>query len=356
LSRAAADPIGLRPFEEALVKTRLERPAPPRRRLPRLLAAALLPLLLIAAPHAAFGQETREHDLPELDRDVGVLQLVKLRIKLANRFIGQADFGSFDVNSYQPEGRLKLTVPVARNAALRLLGTGRVILYDFDGVSDLTGESPGSEKPFDALNSWTLRLQGAYLLDEDETLFSDEERWSILVDAFGKARWEGGSDISDALTWGGTLAVGYKLAERLELAAGLSIGTKLLGNGIGVSPLFEVDWRINDDWLLRSYGLGVQLERRLTERFKLFVRARLEQSSYRLDDRGEGIGKGKIQVRQLPTGLGFRWDLARSFRLTAAVGAIAYHRLRVKNENKDVFGSETADPSPYVMVRFDLRP
>jgi len=302
------------------------------------------------------GQETREHDFPDLDRDVGMLKHVKLRLKLANRFIGQADFGSFEVNSYQPEGRLTLTVPVAKNAGVRLLGTGRVILYDFDGVSDLAGESPGSEKPFDALNSWTLRLQGAYLLDEDATLFSDKERWSILVDAFGKARWEAGSDVSDALTWGGTLALGYKLAKRLEVAAGLSIGTKLMESGIGVSPFIEVDWRINDDWSLRSYGMGLQVERTLTERLALFARARLEGSSYRLDDRGGSIGKGSIQVRQLPAGLGLRWDLARRVRLTTALGAIAYHRLRVKDEDEDVVGSETADPSPYVMVRFDLRP
>jgi hypothetical protein len=338
------------------VNARLERRAPQRRRLTRLLASVLLPLLSIAAPHAAFGQETREHDLPDLDRDVGVLEFVKLRLKLANRFIGQADFGSFDVNSYQPEGRLKLTVPVAKNAGVRLLGTGRVILYDFDGVSDLAGEGLDSEKPFDALNSWTLRLQGAYLLDEDATLFSDEERWSILVDAHGKARWESGSDISDALAWGGTLGLGYKLVERLEVAAGLSISTRPLKDGVAVSPFIEVDWRINDDWILRSYGVGLQLERVLTESFRLFARARLEGRAYRLEDRGGTIGKGKIQVRQLPTGLGFRWDLARSFRLTAAAGAIAYHRLRVKNEDDDVVGSETAAPAPYVMVRFDLRP
>jgi hypothetical protein len=335
------------------VNTPLEKPPPQRRALPWLLATGLL---LIAVPHAVFGQETREHDFPDLDRDVGVLKQVKVRLKLANRFIGKADFGSFDVNSYQPEGRLKLTVPVAKNAGLRLLGTGRVILYDFDGVSDLAGEGPDGEEPFDSLNSWTLRLQGAYLLDEDATLFSEEERWSVLVDAFGKARWEGGSDLSEGLTWGGTLGLGYRLAERLEVAAGISIGTKLLGSGIGVSPFVELDWRINDDWLLRSYGLGLQLERVLTERLRLFVRARLEGRSYRMDDRGGAIGKGKIQVRQLPTGLGLRWDLARRLRLTAALGAIAYHRLRVKNEDNDVVGSETADPSPYVMVRFDLRP
>lgn len=337
------------------MNNRLERRALPRRTPARLLTTALLPLLLLAASPTAFGQEMREHDFPDLERDVGVLDRVKLRLKLANRFIGHADFGSFQANSYQPEGRLMLTVPVAKNAGVRLLATGRVILYDFDGVSDLAGESSGSEKPFDSLNSWTLRLQGAYRLDENATLFSEEERWSVLVDAYGKARWESGSEISNSLTWGGSLGLGYKLAERLEVGAGLSIGTKLMGDGIGVSPFIEVDWRIDEDWTLRSYGMGLQLERRLTERLGLFARAQLEGSSYRLDDRGVAIGKGRIQVRQLPVGLGLRWDLARRLRVTAAAGAIAYQRLRVKDEDNDVVGSETADPSPYVMLRLDLR-
>jgi hypothetical protein len=338
------------------VNKRLERPARRLRRPAPLLATALLPLLLVAAPRVVFGQETREHDLTDLEREPGVFKYVKLRLKLANRFIGMADFGSFEANSYQPEGRLALTVPVAENAGVRLLATGRVILYDFDGASDLTGESPGSEDPFGSLNSWTLRLQGAYLLDEDATLFSDEERWSIVGDVFGKARWESGSDISDALSMGGSLALGYKLGERLEVAAGLSIGSRLTKSGVGISPLIEVDWRINDDWRLRSYGLGLQVERSLTESLSLFARARLEGTSYRLEDRGGTLGKGRIQVRQLPAGLGLRWNLARRFRLTATLGAVAYHRLRVKNEDDDIIGTATADPSPYVTVRFDLRP
>jgi hypothetical protein len=122
----------------ALVDTPLDKPVPPRRTLRWLLATALLSLLLIATPHASFGQETREHDLADLDENV--------------------------------------------------------------------------------------------------TLFSDQERWSVLVDTFGKARSEAGSDISEALTWGGSPAAGYKLGRRLEIAAGGSIGTRLVGPTAAYRP------------------------------------------------------------------------------------------------------------------------
>jgi hypothetical protein len=312
-------------------------------------------LLLISASRLTLAQETREHEFPDLDRELELRDLVGLRLTLANRFVANADFGTFEANSYQPEGRLRITVPVAKNAGLRLLCTGRVLIYDFNRAPDLFGTGDGDEDPFGDLDSWSLKLQGAYVFDEEWTLFSDRERWSLLFEGGPKARWEGGSDISDGLTGGGSLAVGYRLGDRLELALGLSVSTKMLKDGIGVGPLFEVDWRINDDWALSSQGLGFRLERILTERFLLFLRGRIEGDRYRLNDRGGTIGKGSISIRQLPVALGFRWDLTRHLRLTVAAGALVYHKLKVKNQDDDEIGSEKADASAYVSIRFDLR-
>ena len=70
---------------------------------------------LAAAP--ALAQETREYDLPTLEEQVkeerSLTELVKIRFKASNRFVGLADFGDYRANSYQPEARLKVTVPLA---------------------------------------------------------------------------------------------------------------------------------------------------------------------------------------------------------------------------------------------------
>ena len=54
--------------------------------------------------------------------------------------------------------------------------------------------------------------------------------------------------------------------------------------------------------------------------------------------------------------LGVDWRIARAFRLRLLAGAIAYHRLRLRDDDGDRLGTVTADgPSPYVSLRFDLR-
>jgi len=313
----------------------------------------LLTVALLLPAVGAWAQEVREHELPDLEEDVGTLDHVKLRLTLANRFVGSADFGSFDATSNQPEGRLRVDFPVTKNAAVRVMATGRALLYDFDGSTDGFGSG---DDPFDGLYSAGLRLQAGYLFDEGRTLFSDDERWGLVVQGGARSSWEGGSNAADGLRGGGSLAAGYRLGDTLEVVAGFTLGNRLTRGGVAVGPLLEFDWRINDAWKLRSYGLGLQLERRLGERFTVFARARLEGSRYRLADRGGEVGKGTLSVRQLPAALGVDWRIWRALKFRLLAGAIAYHRLQLRNENHDDMGRVTADgASPYVTLRIDLR-
>lgn len=310
-------------------------------------------IVLLAVAASAGAQETRDHELPDLEEEIGALDHLKLRLTLANRFVGSADFGRFDATSNQPEGRLRLDMPVSRNAALRLMASGRALFYDFDGP---TADFGSGQDPFGNLFAAGLRLQGAYLFDEGQTLFRDDERWAVIAQGGARSSWEGGSNVIDGLRGGGSLAAGYRIGDWLEIAAGVSLGNRILRNGLRVAPLIEFDWRISDNWKLKSYGLGLQLERRLGKRFTVFARARAEGSRYRLADRGGEIGKGAIGVRQVPAALGVDWRIVRMLRIRLLAGAIAYHRLQLRDEDNDKIGQVTADgPSPYVTLRIDLR-
>jgi hypothetical protein len=321
---------------------------------PLALAAALLAGVLHAAP--GWSQETRPREFPDLERQLRLRDHVKARLTLVNRFVAPSDFGSFRAHSYFPQARLRVTVPVAKNAGLQLLATGSALLYDFDGVSDLFGTGGTRGDPFGDLYAWTIRLQGAYLIDHRIKLLSDQERWSLLVEGVSKARWEEGSDVADALRWGGSVAVGYRIGSRLELAVGVSVQTRMERGGVSVSPFAEFDWEITDDWKLRSYGMGLQLERRLNDRFTVFGRARLEGGKFRLDDRGDGIGKGTISLNQLPAGLGLRWRISRHVRLIAVAGAMVYQEMKVKDDDREEIGRDRGGPAPYLTFRFDFRP
>jgi hypothetical protein len=314
----------------------------------------LLALLAFAAPTTAAAQETSEYDLPDLDEPPGIGDLVRARLTLADRFIGSADFGSFDAVSNQPEGRLRVQVPISESSLVRIMATTRAQIYDFDGVSDLFGTGPTTQDPFETLLDWRVRLQFGHWLPKSWTLFSDRERWAAIVQGAVGSSYEVDASVGDGLRGGGGVGVFYRLGRKLEVAAGVRIGTELLDSGVSVSPFLEFDWRINRRWRLKSYGLGLEIERLLTERLRLLTRARLESSSYRLADRGDEIGRGAIRVRQLPVGIGLRWDVLPHLRITALAGAIAYNQLRVENEDDEVLSKSRADASPYVSLRFDV--
>jgi len=344
---------------------RRRRPARIDRRLPRRLrgrAARLLPVagiaLLLCASPPAFAQETREYDLPELEKDVrkeiSIYDLVKVGFKASTRFVGLADFGDYKANSYQPEARLKITSPIAKNMGLRLMATGRILHYDFvDGDADL-GIGKDAGHPFGNLYNWSTRLQGAYLFGENQTLFFDEERWSLMGETFARAGWEEGANMTDALTGGVSLAAGYRLGRTLELAAGVSVRSNLRGE-VRVRPLAEFDWRINPNWKISSQGLGLQVQRKLGERFTVFARSRWEGSGFRMADRGREIGKANLRIRQLPVGLGLWWNITRHVRVTTLAGVMAIHRLRVEDEDGNEIDTDRAKPSPYFLVRLDFK-
>jgi hypothetical protein len=312
-------------------------------------------LLVVLPPDLGMAQETRGSEFPDLDEQVGVLDYVKLRFTMAERYVGETDFGAFSATSHQPEGRLRVTLPLAKNAALRLMGGFRALLYDFDGPTDFFELGTASGEPFGDLYNWDLRGQVGYLLPEDWTLFSDDERWALLVQGGARSSWESGSEWQDGLRGGGSLAVGYRLGDRLEVAAGLTIGTGLLDGDVGFGPLIEFDWRICERWRLKSYGTGLQLEFDVIPDLTLFTRARIESSSFRLAERPGGVGKGSLRVRQVPVGLGVEWSPWEFLRLRFIAGAVALNKLRVKDEDGDGLGSETSDVAPYFSLRVDLR-
>ena len=74
--------------------------------------------LLVGVLHAAgaWAQETRPREFPDLERQLRLRDHVKVRLTASNRFVAPADFGSFKAHSYFPEARLRVTVPVAKNA------------------------------------------------------------------------------------------------------------------------------------------------------------------------------------------------------------------------------------------------
>ena len=304
-------------------------------------------------------QQEAEGPLEQVEEDAQLArsygELVEVRLFTGSEFVIGSDFDEFKSTSYQPGGRVKLTLPVADNAALRVVARGSALLYDFDDVwSNLFGGAPSNSDPFGTLYATSLQIQGGVRPDWTG-LFSEEERWSFVGETAVRARWEEGARFTQALSVGGALGVGYQIGKWLQLIVGVGVTSRLDGSP-SVRPVFDLDWRFAERWRLRTRGRGAQIEYDLDDDLTLFANGQMESRSYLMEDRGAGIGEGRLRDSSVPVGLGVRWDVSPMLELSLTGGAVLRHELRTKDEDGDDLGHARSGPTPFLGVTLELQP
>lgn len=332
----------------------------------RIAAASTTGLVALAvastvAPPAAANQQIDERagTLEQWEEDAQQArsygELVQLRVYSGSDFTIGSDFDEFDATTYEPNGRVKVTLPVARNAALRLIGRGSAQLTDFDDVSTTLFGTPETSDPYGNLYRTSFQLQLGVRPDWSG-LFSDEERWSLLGEGRVGARWEAGASFGRAITGGGAIGVGYQIGDWLEILVGAGVSTRILKSGVSIVPVFEADWRFAERWRLRTRGQGVQLEYDIDDDLTVFTGAQRRSRSYLTEDRSWLGGEGRLKQRSLPVTLGVRWDVSETVELTFVGGAVLKQELRAQNEHRDDVGHVRAGPTPFLGITVELRP
>jgi hypothetical protein len=344
------------------------RPEVPRRPAGRALGWLWLALALAAAPALANDPEPVAAD-PLEPEDAGTLaqaeedaqrarsygELVEARIYGGSDFVVGGDFDEFRASSYQPGGRIKVTLPVASNAAVRVVARGSALFYDFDDVSsNLFGGVPTSSDPFGNLYASSLQIQGG-MQPGWSGLFSEDERWSLLAEVAGRARWESGASFGSSIGLGGAVGVGYQLGG-LQLIVGAGVSSRVDGGGISAHPVIDVDWRFAERWRLRSRGRGAELEYAIRDGLTVYASGQLASRSYLLADRGPGIGEGRLRESSVPVGLGVRWDVSPLVELDLSAGALLRYELETEDEDGTELGHARAGPTPFIGITLALKP
>ncbi len=323
------------------------------------LAGGWAPAALGNSQLGADPLEEKEGTLEQVEQDAALArsygELVDVRLYGGSDFVIGSDFEEFRASSYQPSGRVKVTLPVASNAVVRLVARGSALLYDFDDVSTNLFGTPTGSDPFGNLYSTSFQIQGG-LRPGWSGLFSEEERWAFVGEAALRSRWEDGASFTSALGTGGALGIGYQIGDWLEILVGASVSTGLSGGGISVHPVFELDWHFAERWRLRTRGRGAQLEYDIDDRLTVFASGQLESRSFLMEDRGAGFDEGRLKDESLPVGLGLRWELSELVELTLTGGAVLKHELRAEDEDGNDVGHVRAGPTPFVGITFELRP
>jgi hypothetical protein len=323
------------------------------------------PLLLVVllmfgvAPDAGAEEESEEDgELVTLQEDPPdepeVRTLYPVRLRFDSRFIADSDFGGADATFYRPRAQMRATLPVSEQIAFRLVGDLRATFSDWDGTTDLFDLGPTSGDPFDTLYSGGLRLQGRYLLGRPSLLAASEE-WSLLGEGVFKTRFEDGADAGDGFTGGGGIAVGYQLPDRLNVMGGVSVSSRLDG-GVRIRPIAFLVWDVTERLRIRANSNGGRVDFRLTDDLRLFARARIQSTRWRLDRRAAPVGEGTLRQRIVPVGLGLVWKIGERLHMSVFGGVVAYHQLKAFDNNRNSIESITGDPAPVFEIRFDVRP
>jgi hypothetical protein len=331
------------------------------RRLHRAIRACALALLATSAP-AVSAPPSVSTGRTGADESIAIEEPIfpglpsgAVRLWLDSRFEPDAEVGDTKVSLIEPGGRLRLRAPLGRRVGLQLSAGYRNSRYDVEDEDALFADCNVTCPAPGVFHSASLTGQAALLLNDAGFLFVDGERWALLLEGIGRARWESGA-FEDSLTGGGGIALGYELRRRLRLALGAHLESSLDGGNVSVNPTVSFRWDIADWVRIGNRGLGLQLDLRPSKHLELFFAGYRTSSRFRLDSR-PGLPSGALfRDRQWLVGAGVELKPWRLLRIGVEAGAVVDRRMSLRASDEGTLDSESGDPSPYVGVRFEIRP
>lgn len=203
-----------------------------------------------------------------------------------------------------------------------------------------------SGNPFDAFHTLTFSGGLDYHLDEF---------WTISGTGFVRSAYEEGADFGDGVTGGGFGFVTYRFNSDLALGFGLGVTSRLEDDAL-VLPVLFIQWRIDDQWSVRSDGLGARLNWAASPEFSVFLNARYERDEWRLDDNRGDVSEGVLRDRRVPIGLGVDWRPIAGLTITGEVSVFVYRELEFLNDRgRSVVEEKTDEIMPALGFRVEWR-
>lgn len=314
-------------------------------------------LLFLAAPGVVVADdEATPSDQPApgelVEDEFSALRLfdrareLRPRISLQNQAVVQLPHDGAKVDAFSERFRASIAAPVSKAVVLRLTGQIEATLFDFHGDHHFLDTGRRSGDPFDELLSNDFSLEGRYAVTDD---------WSLLGGLSYDSSWERGSRYQDSIDLNGLLGVGYIFRETVSVIAGVRAGSRI-GGSPSFSPVARIGWRITEDFEIETENIGVRLTARATNQLALYLSARRSSQSWDLENRGGTIGKARLRDRRVPVVLGARWKPSKHWVVRGFVGALAYQKYTVTNEDGDTIDRERSNgPAFTFQTRIEYR-
>lgn len=330
-----------------------------------------LPLAVwLAAAAPAWAEEVREAEAQTRDSPAGLVpgseEMKGVRLYGEQTFNVLADFGPADVTEYHSALGLRVGGPLNDVFIVRARAVGAVSLFDYSGDRSGLEDDLLLDDLFDRLYDAEFALGGAMRLPFKPTIFGFTPTWSVFAEGSADLAWEDGASLSDAVSGSGALGLGFQLEPepetqretRLELAAGIDVGSKIDGGGVSVNPVVAFRWQIRDDMRLESQGLGLRFIYEFCPELQLRLSGSYDRDRYRLDDPG-GAPARTLRQSEIPLLVALRWKPTKHWRFSAGAGSVVYQNWRVELDSSPGDGtgsrSESAGPAPLFYLRLEYR-
>ncbi len=270
-----------------------------------------------------------------------------IRFRLGGNVIPDADFGSADVTSTRVAASVKLLIPASERLAFRAVVRSGAAFYDFDGDKRFLDTGRTSGDPFDELIETVFSVGGRYRVNDT---------WAVLGRSFLTSRHEEGASFGSGIQGGGMVGAVFNWRDRINVIAGVGLGSRMTKGGVRISPVLQGTWRINDRLKLVVDGLQGRLTGKINEGFRLSAFGGVESKRYRLEDREGAIGKGSIRDRRKLVGVRGDWRMSSHWRLRTELATILDQELKVEDSDGDKFDTSHSDGLGFIgSLRMEYR-
>ncbi len=268
-----------------------------------------------------------------------------LSFSLAGAALSQFEAGIDSGGDYsvtRAGARLGLTYIATPTVVVSAGIRGALHAYDFSGSTGF-----GGADPWDDIGIVDGDARLVYILNP---------RWSVFGAAALQYAGESGADLGDSFTAGGGGGVRYAPSERFSLGVGLFTMSRI-EDEMGIYPIFDLEWRFADDWVLRTTSrdpanegrAGLEVGWTFIPDWELAAGAYWAQLRFRLDEDGATPG-GIGEETAYPVFGRLSWSPSPRWRLSLLAGSTLGGQLLLEDSGGNEVMEDDTDAAWFVAL------
>lgn len=179
------------------------------------------------------------------------------------------------------------------------------------------------------------------------------DEWAAFVGLEYRFTGSTEANFGDASVGGGYIGAHWQPNDRLSIAAGVSVVTKL-DDDLDILPIIDVEYELSDQWAISTRGLGLEIEYQPTDDWSFTLFAERESREFRLADRDRLAPGGYFSDEGYLVGLEALWQCSPNVLLSLSTGFMFAQEYELYNAHNRRISSADADASPFIGLSLQI--